>query len=70
MPVSEWDSVSIACETILINNAFVSTLLGKSAYETSMTDLLAVFEVVADTEKLTDFDDTHGLIVVGTLRVP
>ena len=48
-----------------MNHAFVSTLLGKSAYETSMTDLLAVFEVLTDTEKLVDFEDTHGLIVGG-----
>ena len=50
-----------------MNNAFVSKLLGKSAYETGIIDLLDVFEIIADTEKLTDFDDTHGLIVVGTL---
>ena len=65
VPVSEWDRVSIEGETILTNSVFVSKLLGKSAYETSMTDLLAVFEVLADTEKLTDFEDTHGLIVGG-----
>ena len=48
-----------------MNNVFVSTLLGKSAYETGITDLLAVFEVLTDTEKLADFDDTHGLIIGG-----
>ena len=65
VPESEWGRVSIVCETILINNVFVSRLLGKSAYEISLTDLLAVFEVLADTEKLADFGDTHGLIIVG-----
>ena len=65
VPVSEWDGVRIADEAILINSVFVSTLLGKSAYETSMTDLLAVFEVLTDTEKLVDFEDRHGLIIGG-----
>lgn len=65
VPVSEWSDVSIASETVLMNSVFVSTLLGKSAYEASMTDLLDVFEVLADTEKLINFDDTHGLIVGG-----
>ena len=72
VPVSEWDSFRIgpinrdqAIETLLINNVFVSTLLGKSVCETSMTDLLSVFEVLTDTEKLTDFEDRHGLILGG-----
>ena len=65
VPVSEWSDVSIVDEAILINSVFVSTLLGKSAYETSMTDLLAVFEVLTDAEKLADFEDTHGLIIGG-----
>ena len=65
VPVSEWSDVSIVDEAILINSVFVSTLLGKSAYEISMTDLLSVFEVLTDTEKLIDFEDTHGLIIGG-----
>ena len=65
VPVSEWSDVSIVSETMLINSVFVSTLLGKSAYETSMTDLLSVFEVLTDTEKLVDFEDRHGLIIGG-----
>ena len=65
VPVSEWDLVSIEGETILVNSVFVSKLLGKSAYETSMTDLLEVFEVLTDTDKLTDFEDRHGLIIGG-----
>ena len=48
-----------------MNNVFVSTLLGKSVCEASMTDLLDVFEVLTDTEKLVDFEDTHGLIIGG-----
>ena len=48
-----------------MNSVFVSTLLGKSAYETSMTDLLAMFEVLTDTDKPINFEDTHGLIIVG-----
>ena len=65
VPVSEWSDVSIVGEAILINSVFVSTLLGKSAYEISMTDLLSVFEVLTDTEKLVDFEDRHGLIIGG-----
>lgn len=65
VPVSEWDGVSIADEAILINSVFISTLLGKSVYETSMTDLADVFEVLTDTEKLIDFEDRHGLIIGG-----
>ena len=65
VPISEWGSFRTVSEAILINSVFVSKLLGKSAYETSMTDLSAVFEVIADTEKLADFEDTHGLIIVG-----
>ena len=65
VPVLEWGSVRIVSETILINSVFVSTLLGKSVCETSMTDLLSVFEVLTDTEKLTDFEDRHGLILGG-----
>ena len=65
VPVSEWSDVSIVDEAILINSVFVSTFLGKSVCETSLTDLLAVFEVLTDAEKLTDFDDTHGLIIGG-----
>ena len=30
-----------------------------------LTDLLAVFEVLTDAEKLADFEDTHGLIIGG-----
>ena len=30
-----------------------------------LTDLLAVFEVLIDTEKLVDFEDRHGLIIGG-----
>ena len=65
VPVSEWDLVRIEDETILMNSVFVSKLLGKSVYETSMTDLLEVFEVLTDTEKLVDFEDRHGLIIGG-----
>ena len=65
VPVSEWSDVSIVDEAILINSVFVSTLLGKSAYETGMTDLLDVFEVLTDTEKLVDFEDSYGLIIGG-----
>ena len=65
VPVSEWSDVSIVDEAILINSVFVSTLLGKSAYEISMTDLLSVFEVLTDTDKLIDFEDRHGLIIGG-----
>lgn len=65
VPVSEWWRVHIAGETILINNVFVSTLLGKSVCTTSRTDLLAVFDVLTDPAKLTDFEDTHGLIIGG-----
>ena len=68
VPVSEWDSVSIVDEAILIDSVFVSTLLGKSAYETGMTDLLSVFEVLADADKLADFEDTYGLIIGGIQR--
>ncbi len=67
VPVSEWSDVSIVGEAILINSVFVSTLLGKSAYEISMTDLLAVFEVLTDTDKLINFEDRHGLII-GSVR--
>ena len=65
VPISEWDSFPIEGETILMNSVFVSRLLGKSVYEASMADLLAVFEVLTDTDKLTDFEDRHGLIIVG-----
>ena len=65
VPVSEWGGVSIVDEAILINSVFVSTLLGRSAYEISMTDLLSVFDVLTDTEKLVDFEDRHGLIIGG-----
>ena len=68
VPVSEWDSFSIVSETILINNVFVSRFLGKSVWETSLTDLLAVFEVLTDTDRLTDFEDIHGLIIGGIQR--
>ena len=30
-----------------------------------MTDLLAVFGVLTDTEKLINFEDIHGLIIGG-----
>ena len=65
VPVSEWDSFSIVSETVLINDVFVSRFLGKSVCEASLTDLLAVFEVLTDAEKLADFEDTHGLIIGG-----
>ena len=65
VPVSEWGGVSIVDEAILINSVFVSTLLGKSAYETGMTDLFSVFEVLTDAEKLVDFEDRYGLIIGG-----
>ena len=68
VPVSEWDGVSIADEAILMNSVFVSTLLGKSVWETSLTDLLSVFEVLTETEKLVDFEDTYGLIIGGISR--
>lgn len=68
VPVSEWDGVSIADEAILMNSVFVSTFLGKSVWETSMTDLLSVFEVLTDAEKSIDFEDRHGLIIGGISR--
>ena len=30
-----------------------------------LTDLLAVFEVLTDTDKLIDFEDSYGLIIGG-----
>ena len=65
VPVWEWSDVRIAGETILINDVFVSTFLGKSVCDTSLTDLLGVFEVLADPEQLSDFEDRHGLVIGG-----
>ena len=33
-----------------------------------LTDLLAVFEVLTDADKLADFEDRHGLIIGGIQR--
>ena len=65
VPVSAWDSFSIVSETVLINDVFVSRFLGKPVCEAGLTDLLAVFEVLTDTDRLVDFEDRHGLIIGG-----
>ena len=44
---------------------FFHKMLVFQALGGDLTDLLAVFEVLTDAEKLVDFEDRHGLIIGG-----
>ena len=66
IPESNWRDFRPDSVTILINDIFVLSHLGKMIAETTVADLLSVFELLTDADSLVDFEDEHGLIIGGS----
>ena len=66
IPESNWCDFTPDSVTILINDIFVLSHLGKTIAETTVADLLSVFELLTDVDSLIDFEDEHGLIIGGS----
>ena len=66
IPESNWCDFRPDSVTILINDIFVWCHLGKTIAETTIADLLSVFELLTDADSLVNFEDEHGLIIGGS----
>ena len=66
IPESNWCDFTPDPVTILINDIFVLSHLGKTIAETTVADLLSVFELLTDADSLINFEDKHGLIIGGS----
>ena len=65
VPEDCWQDFEAENYAILMNEVFILACLGKPSFEVTFKDLLTVFEILTDTEKLTNFGDEYGLIVGG-----
>ena len=65
VPEDCWEDFEAENHAILMNEVFISACLGKPSVEATFKDLLTVFEILTDTEKLTNFADEYGLIIGG-----
>ena len=65
IPESNWCDLTPDSVTILINDIFLLSHLGKTIAETTVADLLSVFELLTDADSLVNFEDEHGLIIGG-----
>lgn len=65
VPESDWGHFESVDPAILMNEFFIESCLGVSGAAASFTDLLGVFEMLTDAEKLVEFGDEHGLIIGG-----
>ena len=63
VPESDWGTIKLDDHAILINEALLFAHSEKSSVEVTFVDLLSVFEMLTDAEKLLNFGDEHGLIV-------
>lgn len=66
IPESNWCDFNPDSVTILINDIFVLSHLGKTIAETTVADLLSVFELLTDADSLINFEEKHGLIIGGS----
>ena len=60
-----WGDFETANHAILMNEVFILACLGRPSIEVTFKDLLTVFEILTDTEKLTNIGDECGLIIGG-----
>ena len=67
IPEREWSSMEIVSPLILMNETFLMSCFGKRSIEVGVADLLSVFDMLTDSEALTKFSDTHGLIIGGAI---
>ena len=65
VPEDCWEDFEAENHAILMNEVFVRACLGKPSFEVTFKDLLTVFEILTDIEKLTNFGDEYGLIIGG-----
>ena len=65
VPEDCWEDFKVENHAILMNEAFILACLRMPSFEATFRDLLTVFEMLTDTEKLTNFGDEHGLIIGG-----
>ena len=65
VPEDCWKDFETANHAILMNEVFILACLGKPSFEATFRDLLTVFDMLTDIEKLTDFGDEYGLITGG-----
>ena len=65
VPEDCWENFEAENHAILMNEVFFLACLGKPSFEVTFKDLLTVFEILTDPEKLTNFGDEYGLIIGG-----
>ena len=65
VPEHCWADFETENHAILMNEAFILACLGTPSVEATFRDLLTVFEMLTDPEKLTNFGDEYGLIIGG-----
>ena len=65
VPEDCWEDFEVENHAILMNEAFILACLGRPSFEVTFSDLLTVFEMLTDAEKLVNFGDKHGLIIGG-----
>ena len=65
VPEDCWEDFEVQNHAILLNEVFILTCLGKPSFEATFRDLLTVFDILTDAEKLTNFGDEYGLIIGG-----
>ena len=65
VPEDCWEDFETENHAILMNEVFIRACLGKPRFEVTFRDLLTVFEILTDAEKLTNFGDEYGLIIGG-----
>ena len=63
VPESDWGTIELENHAVLMNEDFILAYLGKNGVEVTSVDLLTVFEMLIDTEKLLSFGDEHGLTI-------
>ena len=65
VPEDCWENFEAENHTILMNEVFILACLGVPSFEATFSDLLTIFGILTDTEKLVNFGDEHGLIIGG-----
>ena len=65
VPEDCWEDFEEENHAILMNEVFISACLGVPSFEATFSDLLTVFEMLTNAEKLINFGDEHGLIIGG-----
>ena len=65
VPEDCWADFEVKNHAILMNEVFILACLGVPSFEATFRDLLTVFEMLTNAEKLINFGDEHGLIIGG-----